>query len=115
MARPLGAKTKHRSAGQARERAWQSMRILMRFTVAELVATAEIEESNARKYVRRLHRTGYLRLLAGNANGHPGSHSVWLLVRNSGPRAPIPRTKDTHVWDLNTKQLFPEEIHHGDN
>lgn len=86
------------------QRMWQSMRILRRFTVADLVITAEAGESMAGKYVRLLQRTGYLRLAAPLASGQPGSRNVWLLVRGAdGPVAPIRRKDGSGVYDPNTK------------
>jgi len=85
---------------QARQRMWQSMRVLRKFTAAEIVATAEVGASNASKYIRSLVRTGYLRVVTPKQEGVTGGHAAYLLVRNSGPYAP--RIGKQDVLDPNT-------------
>lgn len=103
MARTVGAhsKARVRAAGEARQQAWQSMRVLRRFTTADLLTVATIGESNVRKFVRGLARTGYLALAKAHVSGRPGSLPVWQLVRDTGPKCPIVWT-DGRVHDVNT-------------
>lgn len=108
MARTPGAFCKARQHGEARAKAWQAMRVMRRFTVTDLVTTSGIGEDNCSKYVRRLARAKFLRLSKARACGVPGSCHVWLLVRDSGPRAPILRTDGT-VYDPNTRTVHIEE------
>lgn len=102
MARKKGSSTlTARRARCDRDKAWSSMRILPQFTVPDLVATAEIGESNAGKYVQGLAVFGYLRIIQPKAEGRKGGHAVYKLIRNTGPLAPRLRT-DGWVYDPNT-------------
>lgn len=73
---------------QARQKMWNSMRILRRFTTADLQATAEIGNSHCRKYVKRLLDAGYLRVAQPKREGVSGGHAIYALVRDSGVHAP---------------------------
>lgn len=72
----------------ARQRMWNSMRRLRQFSVAELQATAEVSRSNAGVYARALLREGYLRVASPKREGVVGGHTVYALVRDTGPYAP---------------------------
>jgi hypothetical protein len=67
---------------------WQSMRVMRCFTVAEVMATAEVGASAATKYVRYLLRAGYLRCVVAKRNGRTGGHAQYRLVKDTGPLAP---------------------------
>lgn len=84
------------------QRAWQAMRVLRRFTTADVIMTAEVGESACRKYLRGLALTGFLVLERGRVSGRAGSRDVWRLVRDTGPVAPIRRWDGTGVFDPNT-------------
>lgn len=105
MARTQGA---YSSASQAPmlQRVWQSMRVLRQFHTGELEATAEAGASQVLKYVRALSQAGYLRLQVPIVSGRPGSRNVWLLLRDSGPLAPICRRDGTGVYDPNTQIVW---------
>lgn len=89
---------------RARDRAWQSMRILRQFSLPDLVATAEIGQANARKYVIGLRRSGYLVLAREKDEGRAGGHEVYRLVRDTGPRAPRLQS-DGCTYDPNQHQI----------
>jgi hypothetical protein len=94
----------HRSAETrrtARDRIWQSMRILRRFSLPDLVATAETGESNCLKYTRALTAAGILRLVKAKENGKMGGHIQWALSRDLGPKSPRLRADGT-TFDPNT-------------
>lgn len=84
------------------QRVWQSMRVMRRFTSAELIATAEAGETAVQKFIKAMHLTGYLRLQVPRVSGRAGSRDVWVLVRDSGPIVPIRRYDGTGVFDPNT-------------
>lgn len=106
MSRTMGAYNT-RTVAPALQRVWQSMRIMRsRFSVGELITTAESGKSQTQKYVTALHRAGYLRLAQSRVNGRPGSHNAWALVRDSGPVAPIVRYDGSAVYDRNTGLLW---------
>lgn len=88
----------------ARDRIWQSMRVLRRFTQPELEATAEAGRDNVRKYVRGLVYAGYLRIDKPKQEGRKGGHPIYQLVRDTGPRAPRLQS-DGSTWDPNAHSI----------
>jgi hypothetical protein len=106
MMLPDGRWAKARSGGGARERAWQSMRILGSFTLPDLETTSGISLENARKLVLRLEQAGYLRRVSTHVT-RPGMHHKWQLLRNSGPRVPVVRQgRPLVVYDPNLNETF---------
>lgn len=93
----------------ARDRVWQSMRILRRFTVAELAATAETGADNCAKYCRGLTRAGILRIAQAKQDGRKGGHTVYALQRDLGPHAPRLRV-DGSTYDPNAHRVLPGGI-----
>ena len=89
----------------AKERAWQSMRILRSFDITQIIATAEVSEDNARRFILALVRTGYLRVARPHVSGRTGSRIVYRLVRDTGPLPPILWT-DGRVFDPNRNEIF---------
>jgi hypothetical protein len=81
------------------------MRIIRTFTINDILATAEITLYNARKYIQRLERTGYITRIQDHVSGRAGSRNVYRLVRNSGPQAPVPYL-DGKIYDPNLDQEF---------
>lgn len=84
-----------------RYRLWQTMRVLRRFTMSQLAASAEVKIAAARTYVLELTRAGYLRVErpAQARRGRDGE-AVRVLARDSGPRPPRVR-RDGSVFDPN--------------
>lgn len=101
--RPKGSRLSSKPG--ARARAWQSMRILRRFTQAELQMTAEIRRTNVKRFVARLLAAGYIRVIRERVNGIAGQGNIYQLVRDTGPLAPIP-WKNGEMLDQNTRQIF---------
>jgi len=102
-----GMQQRHRAGLDIRQQAWNSIRVLKRFTSAQVEATAEISRDNLRKYLKALDRAGYLVLAKPKRNGKSLGHAVWRLARDSGPRAPIVRTAGSGVYDPNQDTLYP--------
>jgi len=86
----------------ARGRIWQSMRMSPRFTSPELQATAEANAANVGAMIRALLACGYVRCMYASS-GEVGDHSVYTLIRNTGPHAPRLRGS-LGIYDLNLKQ-----------
>ena len=89
--------------GRGRQNMWRSMQILKRFTLSDLVAGSSTEEhpiswAEAEHYTAYLARAGYLKK-AGR-----GMTSSYLLVRNTGPKAPMIQ-RIRQVWDQNLKKV----------
>jgi len=91
-----------------RARIWTSMRVMRRFTLPELIVTAQAGESNARCYVGELHAAGFIAIAVPHRRGTIGGHQVWRLVRNTGPHAPrrIGRGKRPAIFDPNTGEAI---------
>jgi len=106
MGRGKEAFCRSRPGNEDRQKAWHCMRLRVRFTLSDLEVIAAIGYTNAKRYVRMLERAGYLRRVA-RSNGRPGVCAAWVLIRNSGPKAPILRTTDPpQVYDPNTDEVF---------
>jgi hypothetical protein len=92
---------------EVHQRAWNSIRVFKRFTSGQIEATADIRCNNLNKYLKALHRTGFLVQVRPKQNGKSLGHAVWRLARDSGPHAPIVRTDGSGVYDPNQDQLYP--------
>ena len=96
----------------ARDRIWQSMRILRRFSLPDLVVTAETGESTCLKYTRGLCAAGIVRILSPRENGVKGGHVQWALARDLGPKAPRLRADGT-TFDPNTGAVLTGGLAHS--
>lgn len=91
--------------GQGRQNMWRTMKILKRFSLADLVACSSTEEhpvsfDEAKTYVRFILRAGYLK----KCDDATFQRAVFQLVRWTGPKPPmIQRIKQ--VWDQNLKKV----------
>jgi hypothetical protein len=90
-----------------RYRAWQAMRVLLRFTRAQLQVTSGIGWSNCICYLRALRRAGYVRVTQQQRRGQPGGYVAYHLIRNTGPLPPIIWDQGL-VYDQNTGQAFDQ-------
>lgn len=107
MARIADSFTRSHPVQNARQRAWNGMRIFKRFTIADLESSAEVSAANLQKYLAALRRAGYVRIERPKRNGRAMGHAIWRLVQFTGPAAPIVRNDGTGVYDPNTGQLVP--------
>lgn len=84
------------------------MRIFKTFTLTHLETSAEVSTANLQKYIKALHRAGYLRQVRPKRNGELGGHAIWkLIARSPGPRAPIVRNDQAGVYDPNSDLFIP--------
>jgi hypothetical protein len=98
-----------------REAAWLAMRILGRFSVADLVMRAarggeKSIESNLRDYCRQLCLAGYLRVLPTREPGKTRKgFQRYLLIEgmNTGPKPPVYRATAGSVYDPNNETEQP--------
>ena len=65
-----------------RNKIWQSMRILRRFTLADLSRTSGATRTNVRKFVNRLEAHGYVVQQGDYTGGRPGVYRGLRLVKN---------------------------------
>jgi hypothetical protein len=84
------------------------MRILRRFTIPEVAATAEIGVSNITQYTKALVGSGHLRVARAKQDGRAGGHVVYAMARNTGPLQPVLRVDGT-VYDANTGDTYGGE------
>ncbi len=109
MARPHGSFILDHDKVTDRDRIWLSMRMLRRFTLPQLCAASEVAEGNARTYLQALTRVGILRKVQVNTSSKAGCYSVYALLKDTGPQAPI-RRRNGMVYDRNTKTVLgPKE------
>lgn len=98
-----------------RERAWRAMRIRKRFTVADLVADAGTAKDanptgNLQRYLQFLRAAGYVKDLPRRSSGTAltsNGFKRWMLIRDTGPRAPSVRSKKHAIHDFNTGEDVP--------
>jgi hypothetical protein len=85
----------------ARVKIWRSMRVMRRFTVSDLCATAEASNVNVRKYLGALVHGSYVRCIkkAESARSLEG-HAIFALIKDTGPLAPK-RASDGSIFDRN--------------
>mgnify|MGYP001143036401 CR=1 FL=1 len=98
-----------------RTRAWRAMRIRRRFSVHDLISDAAIAadaapDDNIGRYLRSLRSAGYVaelpRRSAGTALTSNG-FKRWMLVRDTGPLAPVVLSRIGAVHDRNTGEDVP--------
>ncbi|MCB1826645.1 MAG: hypothetical protein KDJ54_19505 [Candidatus Competibacteraceae bacterium] len=107
MARIINSFTRSHPVQNARQRAWNGMRIFKRFSTVDLESSAEISTANLQKYVGALRRAGYVRLERPKRNGRALGHAIYRLVQCSGPRAPIVRNDGSGIYDPNHDRFVP--------
>jgi hypothetical protein len=106
MARTPGATTRvWRRQPRARDRLWQSMRVLRRFTLPDLSATAEASETNAGNYIRGLLKSKYVAIVRPRQSGRKGGHVIYQLQRDTGPKAPRLQ-RDGNTYDPNEHHVY---------
>lgn len=97
-------------------RYWRAMRAAGKVSIPLLIEMTTSgngslpDPSGAQRYVRRLAAAGYLALLPAREPGTAptsNGHRRWLLIRDTGPEAPIVRPARREVWDPNTRESHP--------
>lgn len=93
-----------------RHRLWTALAFRRKATLPELLTLAAAggerdAEHNARRYLRLLERTGYLLRLPRRAPGH----LKWLVLRWTGPHAPVVRARYGAVYDPNRGETIAVE------
>ncbi len=85
-----------------RHRMWTSMRVLRKFNICDIQTAGEVKRSAANKFINILVKAGYLRKLSP---GSPtGEKAMYLMVKNTGPKAPIER-QNKGLWDPNLSKF----------
>lgn len=110
MAGVQGQVKRSRMPNTVRARLWKSMRMMRRFTIPDLIETAEASDTCARKFVRALVESDYVHVLR-KTNFRLMTHTTYLLVNDTGPQAPRLRKREAVVWDPNTRTKVPRRGH----
>jgi hypothetical protein len=100
MARTIGSVNRQVNVKSARYRIWRAMRIMRRFTMADLCATAEAGRWNVQQYVLGLIRAQYVVLVMAQRRRGIGGGTIYTLARDTGPNPPRLR-KDETIFDPN--------------
>lgn len=109
---PRGERAARQHTGTLRVKSWRAMRQRKKFSLGDiivLVANGDEKaiEGNLGKYVRALERAGYLNRMARREPGTAitsNGYIRYLLVRDSGPLAPVWRPSKATVYDPNTQE-----------
>lgn len=88
----------------ARQRIWNSCRILRVFTLQELAATSQSAYVTCGAYITRLEKVGMVRKVKGHA-AQPGEFAVFRLNKDAGHEHPIVR--DDGIYCPSIDQLYP--------
>ncbi len=110
-----GERAARRHTGTLREKSWRAVRQRRKFSLNDLIVlVADGDErdieSNLGKYVRALERAGYLARMPRKEPGvapTSNGHLRYILVRDTGPLAPVWRQSANTVYDPNIEQETP--------
>lgn len=96
-----------------RQRMWQSMRILNEFDAGQVASTANVSLSSARAYISNLKKCGYIFVVQhaprhGTVIDRAGESTLYKILKNTGPKRPIPKTNGLFDTNLNTLVKFKE-------
>jgi len=89
-------------AGAAKQKMWQSMRIMRFFTISDIAQTAEVSVEYATVFVNALRRAGYLKRQVGST----GCYASHQLLKNTGPHAPRYWSQKRQVFDVNRGDIY---------
>lgn len=106
--RPGGGVRRHRKGNKPRQKMWNTMRVMRKFSVMDLMMAAEVGRVCAHGYASLLVKAGYLRELSPGGN-RKGAQAVYLLLRYTGPKSPVEKRAQGGMWDVNEQQLYPFE------
>lgn len=64
------------------DKMWRTMRVMRRFTRADLVQLTGAKEANVKYYTQMLKKVGYVRV------SRVGNVATWILIKDPGPQRP---------------------------
>lgn len=110
---------RHSKRKTVQQKLWNTMKISRRFTLADLMITANTNRNTAWHYTNQLVLAGYVRLVVRvhsrqSVQDKYGLTNIYQLVRDTGRFSPMRR--DNGCWDQNQQRLYPflvEEDEHG--
>ena len=89
----------------ARYRVWQAARVLRRFTVTDLKATAESGHTAAARYIQALLAVRYV-IVTRECDRNAGTRRHYQLIRDPGPLPLRHCVADNTLTDPNTGEVF---------
>jgi len=94
-----------------KQRMWQAMRFLNRFTMDDVQATAEAPRASVKKFITHLVKAGYVRILTPYRRNLSQDERLkqnvqYLLIRNSGRRYPVINCEKGEVYDQNEDATY---------
>jgi len=73
-----------------RQKIWQSMRIMKRFTIPDIMRTVPGSTyTNVYKFFNRLEKSGYVGKVGVYVSGRPGEYQGYALLKDTGPVMPV--------------------------
>lgn len=85
-----------------RQRCWNSIRVLKKFSIADVATGADCSYSQASLYLTRLRRAGFIRCVQSPRADVAGVSALLFLQYDSGPKAPVPDDEHDQMLDPNT-------------
>jgi len=73
-----------------RQKMWQSMRILKRFSIPDILRTVPgATYSNALSFFGRLDQAGFIGKVGNYVSGRAGEYQAYALLKDTGPVMPV--------------------------
>lgn len=73
-----------------RQKMWQSMRIMKRFSIPDILRTVPAATlSNVRKFFGRMESAGYIGRVGSYVSGRAGEYKSYALLKDTGPVMPV--------------------------
>ena len=88
-----------------KQKCWNAMRVLRRFSIGDIATGADINRTTASKYIRSLTQAGFIRCLQKPSRGNEHTIGIYMLIHDSGPLYPL--NKKDCVIDQNTGEEHP--------
>jgi predicted transcriptional regulator len=106
----FGRRPSFKHANPARQRVWNSCRILRTFTLHELAATSQTAYGTCCSYVKRLEQVGLVRKVRRHAP-EQGEYALFRLNVDVGHAHPIVRDDGVYCPGRNTLYPYKEAQH----
>ncbi len=84
-----------------RDRLWQAMRMLEKFSTKDLIIRTEARKDNTQSYIKKLSQAGYISVLR-----KVGGENLYRLIKNTGDKTPFYSPKHRAVIDPNTQEKW---------
>ncbi len=100
------------------QKLWNTMKISRRFTLTDLMITANTNRNTAWHYTNQLVLAGYVRLAVRvnprlSVQDKYGLTNIYQLIRDTGRFSPMKR--ENGCWDQNQQRLYPFQFEEGEH